>query len=160
MKKLFVLVTLLISTTAHAGSFWRYGVGIFSSADYGKVETKMFSLGYEEDWFGPFIKQYEVGVFADQGGHGRRSGGFGNFSMGVEVNPGYLVLRSTWGVGAITCPDSMLGGWFQFNQDLLVGLRDNKGNAIGLDCKHISSAGIYSPNTGRDFLTIQVEIPL
>lgn len=150
---------LLAPLEASGGSLFRYGLGVFKGAEYGAAETKIFSVGYEEDFFGPFIKQYEVGIFADQGGHGRSSGGFGNISFGIETNPGYFVLRSLWGIGGITNPDSILGGWFEFNQDLLLGLRDNKGNMIGLDYKHISSAGIYSPNGGRDFLTVQLEIP-
>ena len=154
-----VIVGLITSKIVLAGSFGQYGLGVFHSSDYGKGETKSFSLGYEEDWVGPFIHQYELGVYADQGGHGRSTSGFGNMSVGVEVNPGYFVARSLWGIGAITTPDSMLGGWFQFNQDLLLGVKDDKGHIIGVDYKHISSAGIYSPNQGRDFILIHVEIP-
>jgi len=162
MKKLILaamIAGLLAASSAMAGTFGRYGLGVFSSADYGRGETKSFSLGYEDDWFGPFIYQYEGGIFADQGGNGRSSSGFGNISVGVETNPGYLVLRSLWGVGAITTPDSMLGGWFEFNQDFLLGVKDDKGHIIGLDYKHISSAGIYNPNRGRDFILVHVEIP-
>lgn len=150
---------MLVPQVSSAGTLFRYGIGIFNSAEYGTAETKVFTLGYEEELFGPFIKQYEVGVYADQGGNGRSSSGFGSVSLGIEVNPGYFVLRSLWGIGAITNPDSMLGGWFQFNQDLLFGVRDNRGNMMGLNYKHISSAGIYIPNAGRDFITIQLEIP-
>jgi len=160
MKKLFVsILALIASTTANAGSFGKYGVGILSSAEYGAAATKIFSLGYEEDWFGPFIHQYELGLFADSSGHDRLSSGFGFYSVGVEVNPGYLVVRSLWGVGLITSPDSMLGGNFQFTQDFLIGLRDNRRNMIGFVYKHISSAGLELPNKGRDFITLQVEIP-
>lgn len=154
-----IAVGLLTAKITLAGSFFRYGVGVFGSAEHSRAEVKSFSLGYEEDWLGPLIVQYEVGIYADQIGGGRSSSGYGNVSTGVQVNPGYLVMRSTWGVGAITTPDTMLGGWFQFNQDLLVGVRDDRGNMIGLDYKHISSAGIYSPNQGRDFLVVHVEIP-
>lgn len=160
MRKFIVtLALLLVPSTVFAGSYGKYGLGVFESAAYSRVAVKTFSLGYEEDWFGPFIHQYEVGMFSDTSGHGRSSTGFGFMSVGVEVNPGYLVVRSLWGIGAITTPDTMLGGWFQFTQDLLLGVRDNKGNMIGLDYKHISSAGIYPINRGRDLLTVQVEIP-
>lgn len=157
--KLLLLVSLFVSNSATAGSFGRYGVGIFNSAEKSRSETKIFSVGYEEEFFGPFIKQYELGLWVDTAGNGRKSSGFGSFSLGVEINPGYLVMRSLWGVGAITHPDTILGGHFQFNQDLFIGVRDNKRRMIGLNYKHISSAGIYNPNKGRDFLTIQVEIP-
>ena len=162
MRKIIIGAVVMAMLTAKivlAGTFGQYGLGIFGSAETGRGETKLFSLGYEDDWFGPFIYQYEGGVFADQGGGGRSSSGFGNISTGVEVNPGYLLLRSLWGVGGITSPDTQLGGIFQFNQDLLLGVKDNKGNIIGLDYKHISSAGLESPNRGRDFILIHVEIP-
>jgi hypothetical protein len=160
MKKLLLpLLALFMSVSANAGSFGKYGLGIANTAEYGSGTVKNFSLGYNEPWYGPFIQQYEVGLFADNAGHDRRSSGYAFYSLGVEVDLQPLVLRSLWGLGGITSPDSMLGGWFQFTQDLLVGLRDRRGNMIGLVYKHISSAGIYSPNRGRDFLTIQVEIP-
>lgn len=132
---------------------------MLGTADYGRAATKVFSLGYEDEWIGPFIHQYEFGLFADASGHDRKSSGFGFYSVGVEVDPGYMVLRSLWGIGLISTPDSMLGGMFQFTQDFLVGLRGKNGNTIGIDYKHISSAGIEIPNKGRDFMTIQVEIP-
>lgn len=159
MKKILAILSLLISTTASAGSFGKYGIGIFSTADYGTATAKMFSLGYEDEFVGPLISQWELGLYSDSSGHGRLSSGFGFYSIGIEVNPGYLVVRSLWGAGLITSPDSMLGGNFQFTQDLLIGLRDNRRNMIGLVYKHISSAGLEMPNKGRDFLTIQVEIP-
>lgn len=159
MKKMLLALALLASSTSYAGSFGKYGVGILGSAEYGAAATKVFSLGYEEDWFGPFIHQYELGLFADSSGHDRLTSGFGFYSAGVEVNPGYFVIRSLWGVGLITSPDSMLGGHFQFTQDFLIGVRDKRQNMIGLVYKHISSAGLELPNKGRDFLTLQVEIP-
>jgi hypothetical protein len=159
MKKIFAMLAILISTNSFAGSFAKYGVGILGSADYGTVATKVFSIGYEEDWFGPLIHQYELGLFSDSSGHGRSSSGFGFYSAGIEVKPGYFLVRSLWGVGLITSPDSMLGGPFQFTQDLMIGVRDDKKNAIGIVYKHISSAGIELPNKGRDFITIQLEIP-
>jgi hypothetical protein len=53
----------------------------------------------------------------------------------------------------------MLGGPFQFNHDFLLGVRGDNGALIGLDLKHMSSAGIEKPNVGRDFLLIHVELP-
>jgi hypothetical protein len=160
MKKyILAFITLFASLNVNASSFSKYGIGVFNTADYGTASTKVFSLGYVGELFGPFINQVELGLFADSSGHDRKSSGFGFYSIGTEVNPGYLVIRSLWGVGMITSPDSMLGGNFQFTQDLLIGVRDNKKNMIGLVYKHISSAGLELPNKGRDFLTIQVEIP-
>ena len=55
------------------------------------------------------------------------------------------------GVGLISRPDSQLGGHFQIFHDVNFGFSQG-GWGLGLGFKHISSAGIYSPNKGRDFL--------
>ena len=159
LKRLFALVLLLTCSVSEAGSFARYGLGIFNSADYGRAENNYFSIGYQEDMIISIFKQYEVGFWSDSGGHGRANSGFGAVSLGVETLPGTVVLRGSCGVAAITNTDAMLGGWFQFTQDLLVGVQDHNHNTIALNYKHFSSAGIYQPDVGRDFLTVQVEIP-
>lgn len=159
MNKIITVLLLLISPICHAGTFGRYGVGVFNSSGASQTAVKSFSVGYEERWVGPIIHQYEIGMYSDPSGEDRKSSGFGFYSLGVETNPGYFVARSLWGIGAITTPDSMLGGWFNFAQDFLIGVRDDRGCIIGLNYKHISSAGIYQPNRGRDFVVIHVEIP-
>lgn len=153
------ILALLASTNSYAGSFFKYGLGMFGSAEYGAATVKYFGFGYEDKLIGPFIEQYELGLFVDTSGHDRKGSGFGFYSIGVESNPGYFVLRSTFGLGAITSPDAMLGGRFQFTEDLFLGVRDDRGCMIGIDLKHISSAGIEQPNAGRDFAVVQVEIP-
>ena len=155
---LFSTLLLLFSASAHAGTFGKYGKGIDRTAEYGTAAVKNFSFGCNKPWYGPFMQQYELGLFADSSGHERSSSAYGFYSLGVEVAADPVVIRSLWGVGAISTPDDMLGGRFQFTQDLLLGLRDKRGNLIGVDYKHISSAGIYDPNKGRDFITIQVEV--
>jgi hypothetical protein len=160
MNKIILLIAaLLVPVTANAGTFFRYGVGIFHSADYSSTAVKSFSTGYIGEVLGPIIYQGELGYFGDSSGHDRNGSGFGNVGLGVEANPGVFILRSTWAVGAITSPDAMLGGPFQFNHDFLFGVKGDNGAIIGLDLKHISSAGLESPNLGRDFLLLHVELP-
>lgn len=160
MKKiLFTLSLLLITSNAYAGTFARYGVGILRSAEYGSTNVKSFSLGYADELLGPIIYQYELGYFSDASGYGRSGSGFGNAGLGIEANPGAFVLRSVWGVGGITTPDTMLGGPFQFNHDFLLGVKGQNGAIIGLNLKHISSAGLQRPNLGRDLLLMHVELP-
>mgnify|MGYP002784420289 CR=1 FL=1 len=160
MKKLLLAaLLLLIPTIAHGGTHFKYGLGVFNTAEVSAAASKYFSLGYQSDLIGPFIEQWELGLFSDSSGSGRNASGFGFYSIGVEVNPGYFVSRCLWGIGGITHPDQMLGGHFQFTQDLMFGIRDRKKNMIGFVYKHISSAGIYQPNRGRDYVLVQVEIP-
>lgn len=165
MHKILVLLILLLPISSSAvetarGTFVKYGIAIFDRKDAVFTPTKLFSGGFIGDLVGPFIGQYEGGAFFDNSGReGARSSAFGNLSLGVDVVPRPMVVRSLWGIGAISTPDTVLGGMFQFNQDFYVGLTDDRGTSVGLDYKHISSAGIYKPNRGRDFITIQVSIP-
>jgi hypothetical protein len=156
-KILFVILfklCLLWPLSADGGTFFRYGTGVSRSSG-----MHTLTLGYEEKVIGPFITQLEGGIFSDSAGEGRRGSAFGTASIGIEATPGYFVLRSVHGIGAITSPDSMLGGWFQFNNDLLIGIQDDHGVIFGLNYKHISSAGINTPNLGRDMVLVHVEIP-
>lgn len=154
------IASMLISNWASAGTFWRYGAGVFHTADYGFGESKLFSVGHEANIIGPFVSQLEGGLWTDSSGDGRKSSGFANASIGVQCTPSIFVIRSIWGVGFITTPDTMLGGSFpQFNHDLLFGFIDEHGIIIGFDLKHNSSAGIFDPNAGRDFGLIHVEVP-
>jgi hypothetical protein len=153
-------VELLLSVyDAHAEDFIKYGVGIGPSADYGSGETKAFSIGHEDSILpiGPFIYQVELGGYFDSAsGVGRSGSAFGNGSLGVECTPGYFYLQGLLGAGLISTPDTLLGGMFQFNEDFVIGVRDNHGTGIGIDYKHISSADIESPNIGRDFVMLRL----
>lgn len=163
MNRFLLLPVLFVaactSYVVSANTFLRYGAGTFNSAEKQAFETKVASVGYRSRIIGPIFQQVEFGLWSDSAGAGRRSSGFGNYSLGIQSTPGYMVFRSSWGVGMITTPDSMLGGHFQFNQDLTVGVRDDAGTIFGFNYKHISSAGIYKVNRGRDFITVHLEIP-
>lgn len=158
-SSLIALILAVLPNSANAGHILRYGVGAFRSADYGSSNVKLFSIGYVDEILGPIVYQYEGGYFGDSSGHGRDGGGFGNVGLGIQANPGYMVFRSMWGVGGITKPDAMLGGRFQFNHDMLIGVRGSNEAIFGINLKHISSAGLERPNIGRDFLLIHLELP-
>lgn len=152
---------LFLSSYAHADLAFKYGVGVFKSAVDSNSEVKMFSISYQEPIiFEYLIKQYEVGLWTDSRQDiGRKSSGFANFSVGVHVNAAGTYAECLWGVAGITHTDSYLGGNFQFNNDLGMGFRDNNGASIGVGYKHVSSAGFYNPNVGRDFLLIRMSLP-
>jgi len=150
----------LFALNAHADSFFKYGVGVFNSAKDSKAETKVFSLGYSEKFFQAMMYQLEAGAWIDNRKDlDRKSSGFGFGSIGLDVQTGAFYIQALWGAGLITCTDSMLGGPFQFNTDLGIGLRDSNGYSIGIGYKHISSAGIELPNKGRDFMMMRLAVP-
>jgi hypothetical protein len=161
MKKyMSTFLLLLLATTSHAETYFKYGLGVFNSARDNRAEVKTFALGHQEKILNSVVYQFEGGMWADSRGDlGRKSSGFGNMSIGLDVQAGYVYTQALWGLGFITTTDSMLGGNFQFNNDLGVGIRDQKGYAIGLNYKHMSSAGIYDVNAGRDLLYIKMGFP-
>lgn len=150
---------LFMASMANADLTLNYGVGIAHSAKYSAFETKMFSAGIKNDLYGPFIEKYDLGLWADQIGEGRKSSGFASYNLGIKVEPSILYMESSWGVGAVTNRDTYLGGNFpQFFQDLYAGVQDNRKTKMGLNYRHISSAGLYKPNRGRDFVTVRIEV--
>lgn len=141
------------SSLSGRGSQIRYGIGIGNSG-----KASIISGGYVDDIIGPLVQQYEFGAyFVPTNIMGAKSSAFGGYSIGLDTRPDNVVIRATSGVAIVTSPDAVLGGPIQFNHDLFLGVNDSS-SSIGLCYKHISSAGIYSPNLGRDFLMVQASI--
>jgi hypothetical protein len=159
LKLYLISFFLFLPTTVIADTYFNYGVGIFDSYA-NSLPVKTFSGGYRKFAYKSFFWQGEVGLWGDTAGQGRQSSGYSNFSLGAQVDTGIIVFRSSWGICGITTPDSDLGGNFQFTQDFFIGFKDKFfSNQIGLVYKHISSAGLESPNAGRDFLVLSIGLP-
>lgn len=162
MKK-YALGLLLLSTAVMAEdtTIIKYGVGVADSGKDSLSETKYLGVGQQIPLFSDYLfSQWELGAFADNAGNGRKSSAFGFYGIGVNVNAGSVYAQSVFNVGLISSPDAYLGGPFQFSEDLGVGLQSKSGASMGVHFKHISSAGIERPNNGRDFLLIQLRVPL
>ena len=152
----------LLSSTAYAGNLiGKYGLGIMVPDSRSVAEVKLFSLGYQHDyWKDLLLAQYELGVFADAHGENRKSSGYIAASTGIRVSPGAVYAEVLWGVALITSPDSMLSTVYEFTNDTVIGLRDSRGRAFGIGYKHFSNAGIKLPNKGRDFILVHLQFPL
>jgi len=159
MKKL--ALTTLISCQALAGeAVIKYGVGVGNSAKTSKSEVVMGSMAYQQPFYGLFAQQVEVGGWGDRRADmGRQNSVFMGYSLGLNLNMGYLNAQAFWGVAGITNPDSYLGGPFQFNHDFAINFMDKRKVKLGVAYKHVSSAGIEKPNIGRDFFMIRVGLP-
>jgi hypothetical protein len=160
-KSLLTILTLsLANSSAIAGEVSvGYGLGVLHSADYGPVSTKVLQGAYRQDLSNGFYWQTRAGFWSDSSPKdtNRKGSGYGSVGIGFLIDLRPIELRSGWGIGGITATDSMLGGHApQFNGDLYIGVRDKNGNGIGLQYEHISSAGIVTPNEGRDFVTLQL----
>lgn len=159
MKKSNIIIGLLLSVNAYADAFVSYGFGLFHSAKNSVVETKNASLGYRGGIFKNLHHKVELGGWTDtRKDLGRNGAGYGFYSLGVYVDADNFYGYSFVGAGGVTRTDSMLGGHFQFSEDVGIGIKDKRGVSIGLNYKHISSAGIYNPNQGRDFLQLSLGV--
>jgi len=164
MKLYKYLILLLFCSISQANDLQiRYGIGIFVPDTKNPTEIILVSLAHQR----PFLKdllvnKIELGAFSDSRSDlGRRSSGYIADSIGLRIQPfqGFYV-ESLWGLSALSHTDSWLGSHFQFMQDLGIGFVDSNSSTIGLSYKHISSAGLFLPNKGRDFIVIQIGIPL
>lgn len=156
------LFILLIGTTAFANQdqiLVGGGVGVFNSGKSGLSETKVLTLGVQEDLYGPLKQRANVGGWLDRVGNGRKSSALVSGQLGFEVQNGGWVGSVFSGPAIISNTDSYLGGHFQFMDDLHLGLQDRDGNYIGVMYRHLSSAGIEMPNVGRDFMCLELRFP-
>lgn len=160
LKLIFALFPLAINM-CNADSFARIGVGVGNSGVGSISETKIISFGWHDKLFGPFFQQIEGGAWFDSRDDlGRKSSAFGGYSLGMHVQTVTGVYASySVGPAVISHTDALLGGNFQFNNDFGFGISDESGYKIGLNYKHLSSAGIFKPNYGRDFLMLKLSIP-
>lgn len=160
MKSLFLLMALL-SSFAHAGELTiKYGMGAGHQI-VPTVQEKIVKLGWQSE-LGKTHLCYsaEGGVYVDSD-RGVISG-LGFLSIGPRVYPfSWMYFQNKVGVGFITTPDDLLGGPFQFEISMGLGVQEPMtGPNIGLEFFHISSAGIYQPNAGRNFWLLNIGIPL
>jgi hypothetical protein len=157
MEKLLALLML------HSQAFGSelgisYGVALPTDSEF-LQQIKYGSVSLSEG--DTFRSKYELGFFTDpRSAERRRSSAFGTAGAGLRPRTGSFLIESYIGVGGITHPDTNLGGWFNFFHDIKLGVIDKGSVSISISYKHISSAGINSPNKGRDFLLLNWAIPL
>lgn len=135
------------------------GIGVFNSGKKSLSETKMLSLGIQEDVWGPLKQRVVAGGWLDNAGGGRTSSAFASGQIGFEVNGNGLVAGIFTGPAFISSPDILLGGHLQFMDDIHFGIQDKESNYMGLMYRHLSSAGLEMPNIGRDVLGLEIRFP-
>jgi len=154
-----ILFTLLLifDKGADADEMYLTGaLGVFNSGKSSLSETKFANVGYRSP-LGMFTQQVEIGGWIDRFGQGRADSAYTAYQVGWQVDAP-LIARIMTGPCMITTPDVYLGGRLNFKEDLYVGEEDSQGRTIGIKYNHISSAGIYTPNIGRDALGVEIGI--
>ena len=145
----------LRSTLADDYSF-KMGMGLLDGAPTGQI--KIFSLRKEDRLIHALHEAFEGGMWIDNVSDDRKSAAFAKYQLGVK--PGSqtgVYAKAFLGVAAISAKDSQLGGYGQFSEDIGLGIRDST-SFVELGYTHFSSAGIFRPNKGRDFISFSAGV--
>lgn len=134
---------------------FKYGVGVLKKPT---PEIKAFTLRYEMPLLYPCLA-IEGGLWSDKGPkeEGRKGSGLLALQLGVKPESDHFYVKAFWGVAALSATDTQLGGHSQFMMDLGLGFQDEL-RFVGIGIKHISSAGIWKPNHGRDFIMAELGV--
>ena len=127
------------------------GVGVFNT-----TMMRTLSGSYQQEWEYPFFTRTTLGLWVDNSGNGQSNSGFISEQLGYEIRHNGTIVSIFTGPSFITTPDTVLGGYFQFVSDLHLGLEDTRHNYLGVFYRHISSAGLYYPNLGRDMVGLEI----
>jgi hypothetical protein len=146
-----LLIPLLIASSSNI--YLQYGAGMYDVKH--PHDSQFFSLELSNEVLPSVRLVSETGLYTrlQTGEQGRRGSAF--FDTGIGIRPkltGDVFVESYWCIGAITAPDSNLGGVFNFFNTTRLGVIGKDGIGLSVWFKHISSAGINSPNKGREWL--------
>jgi hypothetical protein len=147
--KYLPLILLFLSTLAYAQQDQIVvdgGVGVFNSGKNSLSETKILTIGEQEDLWNALKMRGIVGGWLDNAGGGKKD----------SVNDNGLIGGIFSGPALISSPDVLLGSNFEFMDDLHLGIQDKDSNYIGVYYRHLSDAGLSSVNIGRDVIGIEL----
>ena len=156
LSKLAILLILFGSVAyAQDETIVSGGIGISNSGKKSLAETKMLTLSFQEDLWGPLKQRGTLGGWIDNAGGGKTGSALAAAQIGWEIERNGIVASVFSGPCLLSETDILLGGHFQFMDDLHLGIRDVSGYYIGVIYRHISSAGIATPNIGRDIVGLE-----
>jgi len=155
MFKYIVFICLIIySTPIRAdNALVDFGVGVGNSSG-----SRILSVGVQEDLLTVFKVRWITGGWLDRS-NDRSSSGYVFGQMGAEIDSGSVLTSVFIGPGLITEKDDLLGGNIEFLSSLNIGLQDKNRNYLGVGYRHVSNAGLYEPNIGRDFVVLEFMCP-
>lgn len=156
-----VSLVIYLPSAAADENLLSYGLGVFHSAENWPTETKFIRVAHRGDFDHISYWQAEGGLWVDTAGNGRYSSSFLAASVGLKIDLSPIYFSNSFGLAAIAVPDTYLGGVFpQFTEEFTIGVKGTNNTSLGLSYKHFSSAGIISPNMGRDFLILSLGVGL
>lgn len=154
-----MLLTFLAGLAFAADPRFEVSYGVLYEDSKLSGRSKYFSGAVSEDLTPLLRHQYEVGVYTGQS-RDRNPGGFGGWSIGVRPKDGPLFLEALWGPYLVTSSDNTVNSYLQFGNKLGFGYQGQNGTSVGFYYRHLSNAGIQLPNKGRDFITVNLSVPI
>jgi len=151
MKMILILLSLFLLTPDASALQIRFGPGILTKAP-SISDVKFLTIAKDWEVKENVYWKIEAGGWTDNR-KGAENSFWGGPAVGLVLQPWILDVRVSVGVAVISHTDVHLGGHFQFYEDLFAGIRDGDA-AIGFTFSHLSSAGLFTPNRGRNFLTL------
>ncbi len=154
MYVLLLLLSTAFATENHPYSPFLKLAGSLNAPSL--VTNKLVSGGYQHKLAGLFDYQLEGGFFVDNPTHSKTV--FISPSVGITSSNPLIYSKVFVGPTLITHTDEHLSTPYQFNIDLEAGIKDTRGNTIGVGYKHFSNAQLCNgcSNLGRDFLYLRV----
>ena len=134
-------------------------LGVFNTDGKSISQVKFAKVGIQEDVWYALKQRFNVGTWVDSRGPGFNTSGFAGYQVGFDVKNDVMEAGIFSGPTLITSPDIDLGGVFQFNETVFLGVRDKGDESIGVVYNHLSSAGLEMPNLGKDFMGIEIKFP-
>lgn len=132
----------------------RYGLGFADTAN-----SSIASFYYQSSLYKNLTSQIDCGGWFDITRLSKgKSSLYCSHSLGLKLTTNSFYAESLHGMGFISNPDALLGGRFQFFHDIGFGMHNRDGFSLGLGVKHVSSAGIHSPNIGRNYGILKMEM--
>jgi len=149
--KSLIVGSLLFAVPSFADNFsFRSAIGIGRSK-----KSALYSLNFEKVFDERFHYRLDVGFWSDTRPN-QRGSFFTSFLLGKTLG-NYKVFHGGMDVGlvAMSSPDSVLSSAFEFTEELSIGYKE-----FEIGYKHISNAGITTPNLGRDYLFLNYRMQL
>ena len=136
------------------------GLGILDSKGYSLSQDKFAKIGYQETLWYALKERINTGLWLDTRSDKYSSSGFAGYQIGFDVRNSILEASIFSGPTLISNTDQDLGGHLQFNESIFLGIVDDKHESFGIAYNHFSSAGLASPNIGRDFFCLEIKFGL
>lgn len=159
MKKLLLLLPLLFQPVYADQLVPKWGFEKNALQHGFGSSDRLWGLEYIHELGEHGMLRFDAGVWIVRD-PARKTSWYLSPAWGYRIRPFKYLIGEAWiGPGWISQPDSRNGGPFQIFHMISAGFTDG-GWAVLLFFNHVSSAGIYEVNYGRDFGGVRFQINL